>query len=77
MVMVLVAIYLFLTRRHSQWENPTVWRRRLPYNRTKNSRANSWKGSHKILIIAPSAQIHIVDGGHFALDTATEIATSR
>jgi hypothetical protein len=43
----------------------------------KKSRANSWKRSHKILIIAPSAQIHIVDGGHFALDTATEIATSR
>ena len=50
--------------------------RRLPYICTKNSRANSWKRSHKILIIGPTAQVHIVDGGHFSLDAAAyEIAT--
>jgi hypothetical protein len=52
-----------------------VWGRRLHYKRATNSLANSWKRSHKILIIVPSAQVHIVDGGHFSLDTAAiEIA---
>jgi len=39
---------------------------------TKNSRANSWKRSHKILITVPSAQVHILDGGHFFLNTAPD-----
>jgi chromate transport protein ChrA len=43
MVMVLAVIYLLLTRRHSHWEDPKVWGRRLPYKRTKNSRANRWE----------------------------------
>ena len=45
--------------------------------KTKNSRANSWKRSHKILIIVPSAQVHIVDGGHFSLDTAPDEIAAR
>jgi len=54
-----------------------MWGRRLPYKRTKNSRANSWKRSHKILRIVPSAQVHIVDGGHFSLDTAANEIAAR
>jgi hypothetical protein len=54
-----------------------VWGRRLPYKRTKNSRANSWKRSHKILIIVPSVQVHIVGGGHFSLDTALNEIAAR
>jgi chromate transport protein ChrA len=51
MVMVLAVTYLLLTCRHSHWREPE----RLPYKRTKNSRANSRKRSHKILTIVPSA----------------------
>jgi len=51
MVMVLAVIYLLLTRRQSHRANPKVWGRWLPYKRTKNSRANSWKRRRKILII--------------------------
>jgi Protein of unknown function (DUF1348) len=54
-----------------------VWGRRLPYKRTKDSRANSWKRSHKILIIVPSAQVHILDGGHFSLETAPDEIAAR
>jgi hypothetical protein len=54
-----------------------VWGRRLPYERTTNSLANSWKRSHKILIIVPSAQVHIVDGGHFSLDTVPDEIAAR
>jgi hypothetical protein len=49
----------------------------MPYKRTTNSLANSWKRSHKILIIVPSAQVHIVDGGHFSLDTAPDEIAAR
>jgi chromate transport protein ChrA len=38
MVMLLAAIYLLLTRRHSHRANPKVLGRRLPYKRTQNSR---------------------------------------
>ena len=54
-----------------------MWGLRLPYKRTRNSRANSWKRSHKILIIVPSTQVHIVDGGHFSLDTAANEIAAR
>jgi len=43
---------------------------------TKNSRATSWKRSHKILISVPSGQVHIVDCGHFFLDTAPDEITA-
>ena len=54
-----------------------MWGRWLLYKRTKNSRANSWKRSHKILITVPSAQVHIVDGGHFSIDTAPDEIAAR
>jgi hypothetical protein len=54
-----------------------MWGPRLPYKRIKNSRANSWKRSHRILIIVPSAQVHIVNGGHFSLDAAADEVAAR
>ena len=58
MVMVLAVIYL---AGNLVGANPKARERRLPYKRTKISRANSWKRSHRILIIVPSAQVHIAD----------------
>ena len=51
--------------------------RRLPYKRTKNSRADSWKRSHKILIVVPSPPVHIVDGGHFSLDMVANATAAQ
>ena len=48
MVMLLAVIYLLLTRRQSHWGEPESVGTTAPYKRTKNSRANSWKRSHKI-----------------------------
>src|SRR6202795_4421528 len=45
MVMLLAVIYLLLTRRQSHLGAPESVGRRLPYKRTKTSRANSWKPS--------------------------------
>ena len=58
MVMVLAVIYL---AGNLVGANTKARERRLPYKRTKISRANSWKRSHRILIIVPSAQVHIAD----------------
>src|SRR5712692_8309185 len=54
-----------------------MWGRWPPYKRTKNSRANRWKRSHNILTLVPSAQVHVVDGGHFSLDTAPDEIAAR
>jgi hypothetical protein len=72
-VMVLAVIYLMLTPGHSDWGEPESVRT-TALERTKNSRENRWKRSHKMRVIVPSTQVHIVVGGHFSLTTAaTEI----
>ena len=60
-LMGLAVIYLLLTRRHSHWGEPESVGTTTAVQTHKNSRANSWNGSQKILIIVRSAQVHIAD----------------
>ena len=66
MVMLLAVIYLSLTRRLPHWGEPESVGT-MAAQRTKASRATVEIGHQNPN--SPSAQVHLVDGGHVSLDT--------